>query len=71
MNRVGSDSVLAFAGEAAEKLKIQITFTDWQVDDDLAGDAISYIKSTATRHSRNISNDGVKIPVIAALNCPH
>ena len=71
MNRVGSDSVLAFTREAAEKIKIQISFTDRVLDNDLAGDAISYIKSTVTRYSRNISNGGVKIPVIAALECPH
>jgi hypothetical protein len=41
MNRVGSDSVLAFTREAAEKIKIQISFTDRRLDNELAGDAIS------------------------------
>ena len=71
MTRVGLDSVLAFTRDAAGKIKIQISFTDRLLDHDLAGDAISYIKSTVTRYSRNISNGGVKSPVIAALNCPH
>ena len=71
MTRVGLDSVLAFTRDAAKKIEIQISFTDRLLDNDLAGDAISYIESTVTRYSRNISNGGVKSPVIAALKCPH